>query len=129
MVDKPDTGNEYIYGGGSDPAARATATTISGCAAISRRFWCAPFPSAIWPTKYEDFGVPELLHNAGTGEGIGDALGWVGAVGSAPGIVADLWVEVWWFAIAAMAILGWVVRRGLEKRCDCVAAHGPASMS
>ena len=29
-----------------------------------------PIPSAIWPTKYEDFGVPELLHNAGTARGL-----------------------------------------------------------
>jgi hypothetical protein len=106
VVDKADTGNEYIYGGGSMLSA------------IHRDhyFWMRrylaqimvrPIPSAVWPTKYEDFGVPELLHNAGTGEGIGDALGWVGAIGSAPGIVADLWVEIWWFAIAAMALLGW----------------------
>ena len=106
VVDKPDTGNEYIYGGG----------TILSSQKRDHYFWMRrylaqvmvrPIPSAIWPTKYEDFGVPELLHNAGTGEGFGDALGWVGAPGSAPGIVADLWVEVWYFAIAIMALLGW----------------------
>ena len=105
-VEKPDTGNEYIYGGGSMLSA------------IHRDhyFWMRrylaqimvrPIPRSIWPTKYEDFGVPELLHNAGTGEGIGDALGWEGAVGSAPGIVADLWVEVSWLCIGLMALLGW----------------------
>ena len=51
--------------------------------------------------------MPELLTNGGTGEGFADALGWVGAVGSAPGIVADLWVELWWVALAALAALGW----------------------
>ena len=40
--------------------------------------------------------------------GFADALGWVGAVGSAPGIIADLWVELWWLALAAMAALGWL---------------------
>ena len=69
-----------------------------------------PIPTAIWPTKYQDFGVPELLNNAGTGEGFADALGWVGAPGSAPGIIADLWVEVSWLSIAAMALLGWMLR-------------------
>ncbi len=107
IVEKPDTGNEYIYGTGSVISAERR----------DHYFWMRrylaqllvrPIPSAIWPTKYEDFGVPELLSNAGTGEGFADALGWVGAVGSAPGIVADLWVELWWLALAALAALGWL---------------------
>ncbi len=107
IVEKPDTGNEYIYGAG----------TVLSAERRDHYFWLRrylaqilvrPIPSAVWPTKYEDFGVPELLHNAGTGEGFGDALGWVGAVGSAPGIVADLFVELWWLAIPAMAVLGWI---------------------
>src|ERR1700730_2871124 len=106
IVGKPDTGNEFIYGTG----------TVLSADRRGHYFWMRrylaqilvrPIPSAIWPTKYEDFGVPEILHNAGTGEGFGDALGWVGAVGSAPGIIADLFVEVWWFAIPLMALLGW----------------------
>lgn len=106
VVDKADTGNEFIYGSG----------TVLATIQRDHYFWMRrylaqimvrPIPSAIWPTKYEDFGVPELLHNAGTGEGIGDALGWRGAPGSAPGIVADLFVEVWWLAVLAMALLGW----------------------
>lgn len=107
IVDTPDTGNEFIYGTG----------TVLSSERRDHYFWMRrylaeilvrPIPSAIWPTKYEDFGVPELLFNAGTGEGFGDTLGWVGAVGSAPGLVADLFVEVWWFAIVAMAALGWL---------------------
>ena len=107
IVEKSDTGNEYIYGAG----------TVLSAERRDHYFWMRrylaqilvrPIPSAIWPTKYEDFGVPEVLHNAGTGEGFGDALGWVGAQGSAPGIIADLFVEVWWLAIPAMAILGWI---------------------
>ncbi len=107
MVDKPDTGNEYIYGTGTVLSSRKR----------DHYFWMRrylaqvmvrPIPTAIWTTKYEDFGVPELLYNAGTGEGFGDALGWVGAVGSAPGLIADLWVEVWWFAVPFMACIGWL---------------------
>lgn len=110
IVDTPDTGNEFIYGSG----------TVLSAERRDHYFWMRrylaqilvrPIPSAIWPTKYEDFGVPELLYNAGTGEGFGDTLGWVGAPGSAPGIVADLWVEVWWFAIVLMALLGWLYGR------------------
>ena len=106
MVDKPDTGNEYIYGSG----------TVLSAERRDHYFWMRrylaqilvrPVPSAIWPTKYEDFGVPELLYNAGTGEGFGETLGWVGAVGSAPGIIADFWVEAWWLAVPMMAVVGW----------------------
>lgn len=105
IVQSSDTGNEWIYGAG----------TILSAERRNHYFWLRrylaqvlvrPIPSAIWPNKYADFGVPELLHNAGTGEGFGDALGWRGADGSAPGIVADLWVEAWYGAIPLMAILG-----------------------
>jgi len=106
IVEKSDTGNEYIYGTGS-----VISTERRGHYFWMRRYLAQllvrPVPSSVWPTKYEDFGVPELLSNAGTGEGFADALGWVGAVGSAPGIVADLWVEVWWLAVPFMAVLGW----------------------
>jgi hypothetical protein len=114
MVDKADTGNEFIYGSG----------TVLATERRDHYFWMRrylaqivvrPIPSAIWPTKYEDFGVPELLHNAGTGEGFADALGWRGAPGSAPGIVADLWVELWWLAVAAMGVLGWTYGRVWHK--------------
>lgn len=110
IVEKPDTGNEYIYGTGSVLAAERR----------DHYFWMRrylaqvlvrPIPSAVWPTKYEDFGVPELLENAGTGEGFADALGWVGANGSAPGIVADLWVEVSWGCLVLLALLGWMYGR------------------
>jgi hypothetical protein len=105
IVQAPDTGNEWIYGAG----------TVLSAQRRDHYFWMRrylaqlvvrPIPTAVWANKYEDFGVPELLHNAGTGEGFGDTLGWKGADGSAPGIVADLWVEVWWFAIPFMAMLG-----------------------
>ncbi len=107
IVEASDTGNEWIYGGG----------TILSSEKRDHYFWMRrylaqvlvrPIPSAIWENKYADFGVPELLHNAGTGEGFGDALGWKGADGSAPGIIADWWVEVWWLCIPAMGALGWV---------------------
>ena len=105
-IDKSDTGNEFIYGTGSVVAAERR-----GHYFWMRRYLAQllvrPIPSAIWPHKYEDFGVPELLNNAGTAEGIGDTLGWQGAVGSAPGIVADLWLELNWLAVVAMAALGW----------------------
>lgn len=107
IVDKAQTGNEFIYGSG----------TVLSAERRDHYFWMRrylaqvlvrPIPSSVWPTKYEDFGVPELLYNAGTGEGFADTLGWNGAVGSAPAIIADLWLEVWWFAVPFMGVLGWV---------------------
>jgi hypothetical protein len=105
IVEKPDTGNEYIYGSGSVIAAEKGDHYFWMRRYLAQLF-IRPIPSSIWKTKYEDFGVPELLHNAGTGEGIADTLGWVGAVGSAPGIIADLWIELWWLAVVAMGALG-----------------------
>ncbi len=105
IVDKPQTGNEFVYGAG----------TVLSAERRDHYFWMRrylaqimvrPVPSSIWPTKYEDFGVPELLYNAGTGEGFGDTLGWVGATGSAPGIIADLWLEMWWGALLLMGLIG-----------------------
>ncbi len=105
IVQASDTGNEWVYGAG----------TVLSAQHRDHYFWLRrylaqvlvrPIPTAVWTHKYEDFGVPELLHNAGTGEGFGDALGWKGADGSAPGIVADLWVEAWWFAPVLMGCLG-----------------------
>ncbi|WP_213803599.1 hypothetical protein [Granulicella sp. dw_53] len=107
VVEKPDTGNEWIYGAGS-----VLSSERRGHYFWMRRYLAQilirPIPSAIWPTKYEDFGVGELRTNAGTGEGFGDALGWVGADGSAPGIVADLWIEVWWLAVPLIGGIGWL---------------------
>ena len=109
-VSKTDTGNEFIYGTG----------TMLSSQIIGKHYWgrrylaqilVRPIPSAVWPTKYEDFGVPELLQNAGTDVGIAGALGWKGAPGSAPGIVADLYTEGAWLAIPFLVFLGWCYGR------------------
>lgn len=118
IVETSDTGNEWIYGAG----------TVLSTERRDHYFWMKrylaqimvrPIPSSVWPTKYEDFGVPELLHNAGTGEGFGDALGWEGAVGSAPGLMADLWIEVWWMFIPLAGLIGfaygWVWRKAVTQ--------------
>ncbi len=105
-VAKNDTGNEFIYGTGS-----MLTSQIAGKHYWGRRYLAQilvrPIPSAIWPTKYEDFGVPELRQNAGTDLGIAQTLGWVGAPGSAPGIISDLFTEGAWFAIPFLLFLGW----------------------
>ena len=123
IVEKPDTGNEFIYGTG----------TVLSSARRDHYFWMRrylaqiivrPIPSSIWPTKYEDFGVPELLYNAGTGQGFGDTLGWEGATGSAPGLIADMWIEGWWLAVPMMGGLGFLYGFVWRK---CVTEGGPWS--
>lgn len=121
IVEKSDTGNEYIYGSGSILSAERRNHYFWSRRYLAQLF-VRPIPSSIWKTKYEDFGVPELLNNAGTGEGFADALGWTGAVGSAPGIVADLWVELWWLSVPAMALVGY----GLSKVWQKAVTTGPA---
>jgi hypothetical protein len=105
IVERPDTGNEYIYGTGSMLSAEQQLKFFQG-----RRYLAEvlirPIPSAIWPTKYEDFGLPELTHNAGTAEGLTETLGWAGADGAAPGFISDLWVEFRWFSMPALWLLG-----------------------
>ena len=101
-----DTGNEYIYGTGCMLASEKLGNHFWGRRYLAQ-ILVRPVPSSIWPTKYEDFGVEEIKQNAGTDLGIADALGWVGAPGSAPGIIADLFVEGSWLAIPFLAFLGW----------------------
>jgi hypothetical protein len=106
IVERPDTGNEYIYGAGGIISADQRQSFYWGRRYLAELI-VRPIPSSIWPNKYEDFGLPELTHNAGTGEGFIETLGWEGANGSAPGIVADLWIEFWWLNLPALAVLGW----------------------
>jgi hypothetical protein len=105
IVEKPDTGNEYIYGAGTILSTQQRNSYYWGWRYLAQVL-IRPIPSSVWPTKYEDFGLPELMHNAGTGEGFAETLGWQGADGSAPGMIADLWVEFHWLNLGALFALG-----------------------
>ncbi|MBV9769706.1 MAG: hypothetical protein JOZ32_09065 [Bryobacterales bacterium] len=105
IVEKPDTGNEYIYGAGTILSAEQRNSFYWGWRYLAQVL-IRPIPSSLWPTKYEDIGLPELMHNAGTGEGFVETLGWDGAEGSAPGVVADLWVEFHWLNLPVLVMLG-----------------------
>ena len=105
LAERPDTGNEFIYGTGTVLSADQRQSFYWGRRYLAQ-IVVRPIPHTVWPTKYEDFGLPELNHNAGTGEGFEETLGWSGAEGSAPGIVADLWTEFSWLNLLALFILG-----------------------
>lgn len=105
IVDKADTGNEFIYGTGGILSSEQRQSFFWGRRYLAQ-ILVRPIPRAIWPDKYEDFGVGELQRNAGTGEGFLETLGWEGAIGSAPGLVADLWMEFWWLCLPALFLMG-----------------------
>jgi hypothetical protein len=105
IVERPDTGNEYIYGAGTILSAEQRNSFYWGWRYLAQVL-IRPIPSSVWPTKYEDFGLSELTHNAGTGEGFVETLGWEGAEGSAPGLIADLWAEFHWLNLLVLFTLG-----------------------
>jgi hypothetical protein len=105
IVETPDTGNEFIYGTGTILSSEQRDSFYWGWRYLAQVL-IRPIPSSIWPTKYEDFGVPELMRNAGTGEGFAETLGWSGANGSAPGLIADLWTEFHWLNLPVLFLLG-----------------------
>jgi len=105
IVETPDTGNEYIYGAGTILSAEQRESFYWGWRYLAQVL-IRPIPSSLWPNKYEDIGLPELTRNAGTGEGFAETLGWRGADGSAPGLIADLWVEFHWLNLPVLFILG-----------------------
>jgi hypothetical protein len=105
IVEKPDSGNEYIYGAGTILSSEQRQFFYWGRRYLAELL-IRPIPSSVWPNKYADVGLPELTHNAGTGEGFAETMGWEGAEGSAPGLVADLWAEFHWLNMPALFVLG-----------------------
>lgn len=78
-----------------------------------------PIPRQIWPTKYDDLGLGWMVHQSEYA-GISDShwknvLGWVPVRGSAPGFIADWFLEFSWLGLigcAAMgAFFGWLWKR------------------
>jgi hypothetical protein len=102
--------NEFIYGGATVLLARNTGEHYWGGRYLTIAF-IRPIPRALWPSKYEKasewFGLPSLEENIGTRprDFYGD-FGWVGAVGSAPGIVADSWLEFSWLFLVFLYFIG-----------------------
>ncbi len=104
---KPDAANEYIFGAGCMITSHQTGYFFWGKRYLAQ-VTVRPIPRQIWPTKYKDFGVPELEQNAGVaGPGLTTVMGWQEVPGAAAAAVADLWVEFSWFSIPVMGLIGW----------------------
>jgi hypothetical protein len=112
-------GNDYLFGAGAIVTA-----TENGAFTWGRRyltiFLVRPIPRLLWPTKYEDaaawLGTPSMEVNVGIDpEAFQSVVGWTGALGAAPGLVADLWVEFSWGSIALLALIGWFLGRAWRR--------------
>lgn len=104
--------NEYIYGAGVILNADARENYLWGRRYFTI-FFIRPIPRAVWPSKYEDASrilqISNLEKNLGTGsETFAETLGWVGADGAAPGILADMWIEFWWYSFLVDFLIGWI---------------------
>jgi hypothetical protein len=111
--------NEYIFGAGCFTTANQTDSFFWGKRYLAQVL-VRPIPRQLWPTKYEDVGLPELRRNAGvSGEGLELIMGWSQIPGAAAGIVADLWVEFSWLSIPVLAAIGF----GFGRLWSRVALH------
>lgn len=100
--------NEYIFGAGCFTASNQTGQFFWGKRYLAQ-ILVRPVPRQIWPTKYEDFGIPEIAQNAGVaGGGLQSVMGWSEIPGAAAGMVADVWVELSWLSIPFLGLVGWL---------------------
>ena len=113
------SGNEFVYGAGAILHADAMGEYWWG-----RRYATVllvrPIPRFLWPSKYDDaaavLGTPSIQTNMGVGtDALRETVGWVGATGAAPGIVADLWIEFSWASLLAILGIGWCYGRAWAR--------------
>jgi hypothetical protein len=113
------SGNEFVYGAGAILHADAL-----GGHGWGRRYATVllvrPVPRFLWPSKYDDaaavLGTPSIETNLGVGTDVfHETLGWTGATGAAPGIVADMWLEFAWAAFLVLLGIGWCYGRAWSK--------------
>ena len=111
------SGNEYIYGAGCIVNATVTDNYYWGLRYFAIIF-IRPIPRQLWPNKYEDVGVKGIETNLGLGdESFYQTLGWAGALGAAPGLIADMWVEFYWFLLPVLYLIGWIYGRTWRAAC------------
>lgn len=100
--------NEYIFAVGCISTTQQTGAFYWG-----RRYFAQsiirPIPRQLWPTKYEDLGVPGLAENGGVAPAfMFEIMGWGAVPGAAATLVADLWVEFYWLAVPVAGFIGWL---------------------
>ena len=122
-------GNEFIYGSGTIITADV-ADRFSWGGRYAQVFFIRPVPRSLWPRKYQVgenlFGV-NIEQNMGVDiDLMSDIVGWRGAVGAAPGIVADMFLEFSWGMVVALFLIGLLYGRAWRA---CVTRGGRASVT
>ncbi|HUL59764.1 MAG TPA: hypothetical protein VLU43_10835 [Anaeromyxobacteraceae bacterium] len=115
-------GNEFIYGAGTIVATQETNGFAWG-GRYATVFFVRPVPRAVWPSKYEDaarwFGTNIEVNLGIDVNAFSHVLGWRGAIGAAPGVIADMWVEFAWGGVLALFAIGflygYVWKRSVES--------------
>lgn len=112
------TGNEYIYGAGSILHASRSGDNYYWGRRYFAEVFIRPIPRSLWPNKYAAVGLSEIEENAGTGgAGFVSTLGWSGAAGAAPGLIADLWLEFWWMFFVVLYGIGRIYEWAWRSAC------------
>jgi oligosaccharide repeat unit polymerase len=114
-----ESGNEFLYGAGAILHADASGAYWWGRRYLTMLF-VRPVPRFLWPSKYDDaaalLGTPSIETNMGVGTDVlHETVGWIGATGAAPGLVADMWIEFWWASFLAILLIGWCYGRAWSK--------------
>ena len=101
-------GNEFVYGTKAVLIARDADDFYWGTRYLTHVF-IRPIPGFLWPTKYTDVGMGDMLFNAGVvPEEIPVSVAAEIPPGAAPGFIADFYVEFSWLALLAIFGLGWI---------------------
>lgn len=104
-------GQEFIYASGLILTADYLEAFYWGLRYFTLLF-VRPIPRQIWPTKYEDMGLGWMVDEPGTG-GFSDwdwleSVGFLPLRGSSGGLVADMFVEFWYFGFIACFLIGYL---------------------
>ena len=113
------SGNDFVYGAGAILHADAVGEYWWGRRYLTVLF-VRPIPRVLWPSKYDDaaavLGTPSIRTNMGVGtDAFRETVGWTGATGAAPGIVADMWIEFWWASFLVILGIGWCYGRAWSR--------------
>ncbi|MEX2670958.1 MAG: hypothetical protein WD294_02485 [Phycisphaeraceae bacterium] len=103
------SGQEYIYAGGLILTASGTGEYYWGRRWFMQ-FVLRPFPSALWPSMYDDLGFGDMVRDPGhagfTEAQWEESAGFLPPRGTAGGIAADLFREWGWLGLVSAFLIG-----------------------
>jgi oligosaccharide repeat unit polymerase len=112
------SGDEYVAGVGTIQVSHFHQRHFWGLRLFTQTF-IRPIPKQLWPSKYEDMGMGWMTSDPGSaGFKISDwkkAVGFEIQLGSAPGFIADLFLEFSYLFIIPCFLIGWFYAIVWEK--------------